>query len=180
MADYTISGAGDNPRPGAPNLAWQIDSIGAASQPSARVLRTWVGGDFGATRIGGVDPTNTRQATPANFGAGGLFPRVTDGLVLEHFDPALPNGFFVALVGDRGPDPGVTVRRIGGRFWLDGIVLFLAGIGGLDGSGRGALTIVPPGGLPPGLQGAALSFSVFAFDVPYTRGEFGSEWTVRL
>jgi len=171
---------GDNPRPGADDMSWVVDVANASvSRPaSGRTPNLWIGASTAVCRVGGNDPLNTRQATPTNYGAGGIYPRITDGLTVQHIDASNPGGFFLVLLGIPGFPGGIKVAGVEGRFWLAPTPLFLLTVGAIGSNGTGSVQIAAPGTLPPDLVGGALCIQNFSFGASNS-GSFSNEIDVR-
>jgi hypothetical protein len=169
--------AGDNPRTGAPNLAWAVDAAGTTQlvrpAQSARIgLQTL----SGIIAIGGIDPANTRQpAGTSNYGAGGVYPDITnrsDGLDARILEARKPVGLALLLMSYQpGLANGIPFAGIDGRLWINPNLFFL-GNTALDAAGKGVIPIAPPGSLPAGLAGNFLIFQAVTIDQSFVTISF--------
>ncbi len=176
---YLLGGTqGDNPAPNAPNLTWNVNfANNQVSQPTysaCTAIGTLVTSPI--LSMGNIDPTTTVACLAAqggqSYGAGGLWPRTmgqsgprNDGLNARIRDAANPNGLFAVLLGAPAGCPGLTLSGIAtGALYLNPAVFATVGIGFLDTTGSGSITL-----LPPGAPGPVNRFSRFqAFTLPST------------
>ena len=163
--------AGDNPRSGAPNLAWAVDA-GQTNQlrRPAQSTRMSLTVTSPVLNVGGLAPGNTRQpAGTSNYGAGGIYPDVSgiarsDGLDARVFDLARANGITLLLMSYQpGLPGGIPVTGVAGRMWINPNLFFL-GSGGINASGQAVVPVAPAGALPASLMGNFLIFQALTVD----------------
>lgn len=155
---------GDNPRVGAPNLAWQVIASVVSPVNPPMTLRM---GPIVATPVlsaGGIDPINPRQSPVGspNYGAGGLYPDIAgvprrDGVGILVEDVTHAGGLAWSFVSFGLTPFGGLAFGFGGRLWIDPTVLIPLGSMPLDAAGSGAFTMLAPGQIPT----SAVGISVF-------------------
>jgi hypothetical protein len=158
---YSTGGtSGDNPRPNAPNLAWDCVAGAARQGNNPYCIRFGLLTPACVLNTGNVDPTMIPTGCLAmqdftSWGAGGLFPLCqgatgprNDGIAVRVRDVAHANGIFVTLLS-HGPGlcPGFACPPlIAGRIFSNLPPLSMVGPSGvLDASGEGRATVLTPG-----------------------------------
>lgn len=168
---------GDNPAPGAPNLAWLLPggTGGTPVQPAPMCFHVGLLVQSAVLNMGNVDPTLSNPANcitaqnNTSFGAGGKWPRLgggrVDGLVCRVRDGNATNGLFVTLFGNTIGCPGIPFPPVAnGALYLNPTAIVQIGVGVLDATGEGVVSLLPPGAATSNLLQVPLSFQAFTLD----------------
>lgn len=148
----------DNPAPGAPNLAWECRAGTPNQSDPVRTLRIGVLTPAAVLNIGNVDNTMGNSNCLSafgnrSFGVGGMFPRCqgssgprNDGLDFRVRDVSNAGGFAFVFAGTPGSCPGQRLGGVayGALYLNSGGALLQVGSAGLDYTGTGIGTILPP------------------------------------
>ncbi|MFQ5505511.1 MAG: hypothetical protein ACE5F1_12040 [Planctomycetota bacterium] len=185
IAHYFFATAGDNPRTGAPNLAYTIapNRTPQVEQPSGRTARIGLLVEAPLLGVGGVDPNNTRQSPKGspNYGAGGLWPDILgkstgrfDDIEIRFSDAANPSGFAILFANFALSPVPFTFANARGTFALSLVQPILLGLGptALDAKGKGkrAFPLGPGNGsLRTLLGGKKLYWQSFNLDLTLKR-----------
>lgn len=163
---------GDNPRLGAPNLAWNVigSSVSRVGQPT-----TYRMGPLVATPVlaaGGIDPANTFQSPlgSPNYGAGGLFPDVSgapraDGIGVLVEDASRTGGLAWVLLGLQMTPMGLPLFGFGGRLYVDPSLLIAFGSQPIGATGA-EFTLLAPGSITSSAIGARVHYQAVVVGGP--------------
>lgn len=163
-AAVTAAGPGENPRAGAPDANWTVQTGGNFfSNGWSTIMGVMV--DAPTLHVGGFDPNNSRQGTGAtttqsNLGLGGLFPDISgaprsDGITLRAHDNSAPNGVAI-YAGALTYDPPLGLPGLG-QFHLSLTGNIGLGIVVMNG-GAAELQAFAPGSINPSFVGVELRF----------------------
>lgn len=188
LAHYTLGTYGDNPRAGAPNLAWSIDTTAAQLQSHPWVWSVGLLPAGPTIQFGANDPNTTRINPTLNqgtttFGAGGFFPNVSgtgraDGLDVRIMDAQNGGAVTSVLFAFGIAATPITFTGVLGQLYLDPVTLFAFPGGTISTTqprqARGVF--LPAGTIPSSLAGTGARAYIQAAVLDQTNGLTLGNW----